>query len=362
MAFDRFEQGSVAWRTVVFLACMVIVLAAVKVASDIMVPFLLALFIAIICNPLVLLLMKARLPRGLAIFAVMAFVILIGIWVGSLVGASITDFRSQLPAYRAQLTEQLQPVIEYLAQFNINLSTAQVKEQFDPGRIMGLATDILSSLGGLLANTLLIVLAVVFMLFEASGIGRKLHFALDDPHMRLQQIDRFLESVNRYLAIKTLVSIATGAVVGIGLWIIGVDYYLLWALVAFLFNYIPNIGSIIAAVPAVALAFLQFGVGGAAATAAVYVGSNMVMGNVVEPRLMGRSLGLSTLVVFLSLIFWGWLLGSVGMLLSVPLTMIVKIALESSEDSRWLAVLLEGEPQIVSQPMQASVTEQEQQS
>ncbi|WP_298445648.1 AI-2E family transporter [uncultured Ferrimonas sp.] len=352
MAINRFDQGSVAWRSVIFMACMVIILAAIKSASDIMVPFLLAMFLSIICNPLVQLLMKARLPRALAIFTVMAIVILLGVWLGSLVGASITDFRGQLPTYREQLTEQLQPLVQYLAQFNINLSTEQVKEQFDPGRIMGLATDILSSLGGLMANTLLIVLAVVFMLFEASGISRKLHFALDDPQMRLQQIDRFLDSVNRYLAIKTLVSLFTGIVVGVGLFIIGVDYFLLWGLVAFLFNYIPNIGSIIAAVPAVALAFLQFGVGGAAATAAVYVGSNMVMGNVVEPRMMGRTLGLSTLVVFLSLIFWGWLLGSVGMLLSVPLTMIVKIALESSDDGRWLAVLLEGEPQIVSQPMQ----------
>ncbi|WP_420811014.1 AI-2E family transporter [Ferrimonas lipolytica] len=349
---NRIDQGSVAWRSVVFLACMVIILAAIKAAGDILVPFLLALFLAIICNPMVLLLMKAKLPRWLAIFSVMAIVIMLSVWLGSLVGVSITDFRSQLPMYKEQLTEQLQPLAEYLSQFNIHLSTSELKEQFDPSRIMGLATDILSSLGGLLANTLLIVLAMVFMLFEASGISRKLHFALDDPQMRLQQIDRFLESVNRYLAIKTLVSFATGIVVGVGLYIIGVDYFLLWALVAFLFNYIPNIGSIIAAVPAVALAFLQFGVGGAAATGAVYVGSNMFMGNVVEPRLMGRTLGLSTLVVFLSLIFWGWLLGSVGMLLSVPLTMIVKIALESSEDGRWLAVLLEGEPQIVSQPMQ----------
>ncbi|WP_420806112.1 AI-2E family transporter [Ferrimonas senticii] len=353
---NRLEQGSMALRSVVFLAAMVVILAAVKTASDIVVPFLLALFVSIICSPLVRMLVRIRLPRGLAIFAVMAIVILLGIWLGSVVGSSINDFRSQLPSYRNQLTAQLAPALEYLAQFNIHLSTDEVKQQFDPGQLMGLATDILSGLGGLLANTLLIVLTVVFMLFEASGLSRKLHFALDDPQMRLQQIDRFLDSVNRYLAIKTLVSIATGVVVGIGLYLIGVDYFLLWALVAFLFNYIPNIGSIIAAVPAVALAFLQFGWTGAAATSVLYVAVNMVMGNVVEPRVMGRSLGLSTLVVFLSLIFWGWLLGSVGMLLSVPLTMIVKIALESSEGGRWIAVLLEGDPQIVSQPMQGQMT------
>jgi predicted PurR-regulated permease PerM len=136
------------------------------------------------------------------------------------------------------------------------------------------------------------------------------------------------------------VSLATAGVIGIGLSIIGVDYALLWAVIAFLFNYIPNIGSIIAAIPAVLLAFIQMGPGAAGITGLLYLGTNMVMGNVVEPRFMGRGLGLSTLVVFLSLIFWGWLLGSVGMLLSVPLTMIVKIGLESSQSGGWLSILL----------------------
>ncbi|GAA5188800.1 AI-2E family transporter [Ferrimonas gelatinilytica] len=345
MAPSPFNQASVALQTTLMLASLVVIFAGIKAASAIVVPFLLALFIAIICSPLVRMLMRIRFPRGLAIITVILLVLLFGLWLGSVVGSSIADFRSQLPNYREQLTEQFRVVVDFLAQFNVNLSIEQLRNQFDPSRAMSLATDILSGVGNLLANTLLILLAVVFMLFEASGINLKLHYALDDPDMRLNQIDRFLESVNRYLAIKTLVSLITGVFCGFGLYLIGVDYFMLWGLVAFLLNYIPNIGSIIAAIPAVAVAFIQFGFGAAAASAGIYVVANMVMGNVVEPRLMGRSLGLSTLVVFLSLIFWGWLLGSVGMLLSVPLTMIVKIGLESSQGGRWLAALLEGELQ-----------------
>jgi predicted PurR-regulated permease PerM len=197
-----------------------------------------------------------------------------------------------------------------------------------------------------MANLFLIVLTIVFMLFEAQSLPRKVHLALDDPEMRLSQIERFLQSVNQYMVIKTLVSLATGVIVGVGLALMGVDYALLWGVVAFLFNYIPNIGSIIAAIPAVLLAFVQLGTAGAGAVAALYLATNMVMGNLVEPRFMGRGLGLSTLVVFLSLIFWGWLLGSVGMLLSVPLTMIVKIALESSQSGSWLAILLSDDASI----------------
>jgi predicted PurR-regulated permease PerM len=127
------------------------------------------------------------------------------------------------------------------------------------------------------------------------------------------------------------------------LYVLGVDYVLLWALLAFLLNYIPNIGSIIAAIPAVLLALAQLGPAVAGLTALGFVLTNTVMGNMVEPRFLGRGLGLSTLVVFLSLIFWGWLLGTVGMLLSVPLTMIVKIALEGNDDTRWIALLLASE-------------------
>jgi predicted PurR-regulated permease PerM len=161
--------------------------------------------------------------------------------------------------------------------------------------------------------------------------------------MRLEQIDQFLLSVNNYLAIKTLVSIATGIVVSIMLWAFGLDFPILWGVLAFLLNFIPNIGSIIAAVPAISLAILQLGPAQAGFIGLGYLTINTVMGNVVEPKYLGKGLGLSALVVFLSLIFWGWLLGTVGMLLSVPLTMILKIGLQSSAEGRWFAVLLSGD-------------------
>ena len=139
---------------------------------------------------------------------------------------------------------------------------------------------------------------------------------------------------------KTVVSLGTGILVSFMLWAVGLDFFLLWGVLAFLFNYVPNIGSIIAAVPAMSLALLQLNPATAGLIGLGYVAINMVMGNVIEPRYLGRGLGLSTLVVFLSLIFWGWLLGTVGMLLSVPLTMVIKIALESSNEGKWFAVLL----------------------
>jgi predicted PurR-regulated permease PerM len=334
------QQSPMAVRSFVVMACVVIILAGIKTASPIVVPFVLSAFLAVICNPAIVLMTRYHIPKWLSIILLMGFIVLMGLWLASLVGSSVTEFSKEMPKYREQLIEQFAWILEKLKDFNIQISKQKVLDYFDPGMALSMTTNMLSGVGNVMANLFLIILTIVFMLFEAQSMPRKFHLALDAPDKRLQQIDKFLQSVNQYMVIKTLVSLATAVVVGIGLTIIGVDYALLWAVIAFLFNYIPNIGSIIAAIPAVLLAFIQMGPGAAGITGLLYVGTNMVMGNMVEPRFMGRGLGLSTLVVFLSLIFWGWLLGSVGMLLSVPLTMIVKIGLESSQSGSWLATLL----------------------
>ena len=327
------------------LASLVIILAGIKTASPVIVPFILSVFIAIICNPALTWMTAKRVPKGLAITLIISFVVLAGMWLANLVGKAVNDFSSQLPAYQAQLTEQFGGLSSQLAQYNFPVELNQLTEYFDPGAAMNVVTMIVGGFGGVMANLFLILLTVIFMMSEASSLPKKLHVALDDPDMRMAQIDQFLASVNQYLAIKTMVSMATGTIIGLVLWAMGLDYWVLWGVLAFLLNYIPNIGSIIAALPAVLLAVIQLGIGWAGGVVALYLLVNIVMGNAVEPRFLGKGLGLSTLVVFLSLIFWGWLLGTVGMLLSVPLTMILKIGLESNNSTRWLALLLGGEEQ-----------------
>jgi AI-2 transport protein TqsA len=327
-------------KILVIMASIVVILAGIKAATAIVVPFLLSVFIAMACSPIITWANQYRLPRAIAVVLVILIIVTFGLILAGLVSQSMNEFSLNIPRYREQLDGEFAWAIGQLDTFNISVDKQQLLSYLDPGAAMNMATNLLSSLGGVLTDFLLILLIVVFMLFEAESVPKKIHIALDDPSMKIQQIDKFLVSVKNYLAIKTLVSLGTGIIIGLWLYFLGVDHFLLWAVLAFLLNYIPNIGSIIAAVPAVLLAFVQLGATAAGLTALGFVVSNMVMGNVIEPRYMGRGLGLSTLVVFLSLIFWGWLLGTVGMLLSVPLTMIVKIALESSPDTRWVALLL----------------------
>ena len=166
------------------------------------------------------------------------------------------------------------------------------------------------------------------MMLEASVFSEKVSFIRNDTGKTLTNIAGFLDNTQRYMAIKAFTSLITGVLIGISMALMGVDYAVLWGFLAFLLNFIPNIGSIIAAVPAVLMTLLQLGGGSAVSVAIIFLAVNMLIGNVIEPRVMGRGVGLSSLVVFLSLVFWGWLLGPVGMLLSVPLTMLVKFAAE----------------------------------
>jgi len=320
-------------------ACLVVIIAGIQAAASLLIPFLLAAFIAIICLPPLTWLTRHRIPPGVSVFIITLVLIVIILLFGSFVGSSISDFSHNLPTYQSRLKVLTGDWVVWLSGLGITFSSHALVDNFDPSAALGMAGKLVSGLGNALANTFLIVLTVIFMLIEAVALPHK-WAVMGARAPSTEHFGRFVESVNSYLAIKGWVSLVTGAVIATWLAVLGVDYPLLWGLLAFLFNFVPNIGSIIAAVPAVLLALVQLGPGIALASGAGYVAVNIVMGNIVEPRFMGKGVGLSTLVVFLSLVFWGWVLGPVGMLLSVPLTMIVKLAMEANEQTRWIAILL----------------------
>ncbi|MEP1780408.1 AI-2E family transporter, partial [Reichenbachiella sp.] len=194
--------------------------------------------------PLVVKASQFKIPKAVSVIIVIAIFVTIALSLAGLVGKSLNELSELIPQYRLQFPEQFTWLTAFLSRYNIQISSSILLEYFDPAAAMGMAANMLSGFGSVMANLLLIVLTVVFMLFEASSFPVKLHFALDDPEMRIKQIERFLASVNHYIAIKTMVSIATGMVVSLMLWAFGLDFYLLWGVFAFLLNYIPNIGTV----------------------------------------------------------------------------------------------------------------------
>ncbi len=339
----EYIDNSKAGRYLLTVAALVIVIAGLNKAASFMVPFLLSIFIAVICAPVLFWLKGKRVPTILAILLIVLWTALIGLVIFAIIGTSLNDFSRSLPAYQELIQGKTQLLIVWLNSKGINTIDKGLIKTLDPGAAMQLVRDLLIGLKNVLTKGFLIMLTVIFILLEATSFTTKLRAIFGDPEVALQSFDKFKHDVQRYIVIKTLTSLATGIAIAIWMSILGVDYPLLWGFLAFLLNYIPTIGSILAAVPAVLLTMIQLSPMHVLLVTAGYLAVNVTIGNFLEPRILGRGLGLSTLVVFLSLVFWGAVFGPVGMLLSVPLTMTAKIAFDSREETRWIAILLGSE-------------------
>ena len=324
-------------RYLLTFASLIVVIAGVRAADTIIIPILLAVFIAVLSLPLLYGLQQWGLPRILAVVATVLADIAILSAVGFLVVRSVDEFTGQLPGYQANLEQATSSVVQWISERGGPIEAADF---LDAERVVGLVGGAVTRVAAVLQNALLVILITVFILFEATSLPTKLRLAFGEGGDRFDRWTRTAQDVQHYLGIKTVVGVVKGVLTGFLVAFFDIDFPVFWALSAFVLHYIPSIGSIVAAIPPVLIALVQFGPGTAAGVAFGYLVIDIVLGNLLEPTLMGRRFGLSVLVVFMSLLFWGWVWGPVGMLLSVPLTIIVKIILANTEDLRWLAILL----------------------
>ena len=298
-----------------YVAAFIIIIAGAIYAASIITPLLMALFVTIICAQPIVWLQKKKMPQALAILIVFIFVVAVFIGFGELIGNSLSSFSEQAPLYEKNLNEMGNSFLQFFNERGIPISTDKMTGLFDPSKIMSVTAGFLGELGGFMGNALTIFFLVLFLLMELDSISIKARAIVTDTTDSLSYFNVIGQSIRHYLSIKTLTSLLTGICIWISLAIIGVDYAIIWALIAFLLNYIPNIGSIFAAVPAVLFSMIQLGFGGVFGTIMVFVAVNVVIGNVIEPKMMGKGLGLSTFVVFFSLIFWGFVFGTAGVIL-----------------------------------------------
>ena len=327
-------------RFLLVAGAFVVVVAGLKSASNLVTPFLLAVFIAVLVVPPLQYMRSHGLPGWAAMLVVVATLVGAGSAVVGLFSGSLSDFNASLPSYQERVKGLTGELDIWLDSIGIHVSRQALNSVIDPGRIFGMATELIRGLGGVLTNAFLILLTVIFILFEANSLPSKLRAALRQPEASLNHLHEVMHTINRYMFLKFCTSVLTGVLLWAWLSFLGVDFPAMWGMLAFLLNFVPTIGSIIAGVPPVMLALIQLGVEDALLVTIGYMLVNIGIGNFLEPRVMGQGLGLSTLVVFLSLIFWGWVLGPAGMFLSVPLTMALKIALGANTQTYPIAVML----------------------
>lgn len=381
-------------RALFVAACFAIVVYALRTASPILVPVALAFFLSMLSFPMVYWLRKKHVPTIIAVLltvianvAVISGLVLVMVqsvsqletamdgymakfhlmkdsalaWLQSQ-GVNVDQFQTVLNSHGSTITDgsaksgQPLPPGPDTGQINTpNASPSGLSlSMFDPAAVVGLVQGILSGAASILSKTFLVCLLMIFILAEATTFPDKFRRILGDTPETTRRLTKITREILQYLVIKTLVSAATGILVGVGTWAIGLDFPILWGLVAFVLNYIPTIGSILASIPAVLLAVIQFdgSLAPVAAVLMVYITVNVSLGNFIEPMLVGHRLGLSTLVVLLSLLFWGWVWGPFGMLLAVPMTMVAKIFFENTSDLRWVALLMEKWPPASESPLE----------
>ncbi|HEX5314179.1 MAG TPA: AI-2E family transporter [Gammaproteobacteria bacterium] len=336
------NRSAAAWRGLVAVAAVIVVIAGMRAAADLIVPFLLALSIAIICLPPLAWLRRRNVPVSLSVTIVIVLIVMAIGGFGTLIANSIHSIIGDLPDYQQRFQGVLDKAMQFAHRMGWQGSLHSVFEQINPKNATPVLTQFFKGFGTLLGESILIVLTVIFLLFEASVLPGKLRTMPGDRHghRSLEVFRSFVDSIQRYVFLKTIVSIVLGVLVALVLWGFGVRYPVLWGVLAFLLNFVPNVGAFLSSIPPILLALVQGGWPLAAYAGSTLFVIHFLTGNLVEPIIMGERLGLSVLVVWLSLIVWGWVLGPVGMLLSVPLTMILKIGFEAYPETRWVAVLL----------------------
>lgn len=332
-------------QVVITLAAVVVLVGGLKLAAPLLVPFFAALFLAILTLPVLTWLEQHRVPRVLAVTVAVMFNLLILGLLGLLLSQSMASFVEAVPRYRGEVETLLDRLVRGLEARGVPAARWLEEGLFDAASMMELVGSTLRGVATLATDLLLVITTMVFLLLEVAGLPAKLHSAFGQQQVALLwRYARIRLEVQQYLMMKTVVSVVMGVFSGVGVWLIGLDFALLWGVTAFLFNYIPNIGPILAAIPPLLLSLVQLGLGPTLLIAALFLALHLGLGNILEPMLFGRRLGLSALVVWLSLIFWGWVWGPIGMLLSVPLTVIARIIFENSRELRWIAVMLSSTP------------------
>ncbi len=346
-----------ATQMLLVLAALVVVIAGLKAAQVFFVPVLLAFFIATVSYPVTAWLMRRRMPPTVAVvltvlvdFAFLAAVIVLGVViVGDLQEKWDTEYYNLT---KAKIEEASTSIAGKLEEWGVEDGALKVKEFTQAnlaelksvkfGTIMSLGTNVVGFALSFIASFGVVIILTVFMLSEAHGFSNRFGAIREARGPNFSRMSGAMLDTQRYLGMKTLISLATGLMAGILCWVAGLDFALLWGILAFVMNFIPVVGSAIASLPPILLALISKdgGMADAVVVAGGYGLINMFLDNFVQPLLLGRRFGLSILVVVVSVLFWGWLWGLVGIILAVPLTMILKVILDNSDEFRWVAIAI----------------------
>lgn len=333
------DTRSIPAKLLVYSTAAVILTIGMREIGGILIPIFFSIFAFLIFSPLIHWLQKRGVPGPVSIGLVILLFVIIAIGAVFLVTASMLQLSTQIPAYQTQYSTILESVHQYLpssGQFSLEQLLRDIG-----AFLLGLTAGIFTGVLNAGTTTSLIIITTAFLLLDATNAPKKVQKGAEDQPILLMRVTEFASSLVQYILIRTEINLIAGIGTTILLLIGGIDFAILWGILTFLLGYIPFLGFFLAAFPPVALAFFKYGAFGALAILAGIWLINQLVENILFPSLAGKGLKLSASIVLLSLFYWTFVLGTAGSLIAVPLTMVVKMVLESSDETRWLAKLME---------------------
>ncbi len=333
-------------RLLLLAASAVALLAGMRAASPVIGPVLIALLMSIAWSPGSRWLRQRGWPPTLAALTGILLGVVIIALLGLLLWSSALQLQEKLPEYQDRLSALRDNVTTLLQRLPFDTSGLRTADVLQPGAIVERALQILGGITTTAGTFSLLVLIMAFMMIESVRYPQKLFAAIavqadaDGEGTTAGHLDRFVHSMRSYIVLNTVFGLVAGVANTLLLWALGVDFALLWGVLSFLLSFLPNIGFLLALAPPALLALLQYDLPRALMVTVGFIVINFLVDNVMKPRFVGESLDLSPVVVVLSLVLWGWLLGPVGALLAVPLSIAVKYLLESFDEVRWIAYLM----------------------
>jgi len=331
-------------KIMLFLASFVVVVFGMREASAIITPIVIAFIVAILFTPLHSWLIDRGLPRWFALVIVMLIILLVVSAMVSITVVSITQFINRVPEYSDSLQGLIDDFLTFIETLPIDTSNIWNFEMFDMSQILNVSGSILGGVADIFSNWFILFLLIAMMLADFAYLPQKFQIMFKN-NKQIMAFSELILSIRRYLSITTSTGLVIGLLNAVLLMSLGVDFAVLWGILGFLMNFIPSVGIIISFIPPTILALLEFGWQSAIISAAGIIVINFVIENVVKPRIMEEDLNISPLFVLISLTLWTYVLGAIGTILAVPLTLIAtKMLLEVSDETQWLAILITANP------------------
>jgi AI-2 transport protein TqsA len=325
-------------RVMLFLAATVVVLVGIRLGAPILNPILFAVVLTLLFSPVYSWLLRRGLPAPLSLVVMLVLLVILFVGLSFILGASIVRFSERVGFYTTELNGQVDSLDALLERSG--LSNVDLQDVVNPSALADALGAVLSGISGFLSDLFLILMIMLFLLGEGPSMMNRLRASTSRDNPQVARLSTVGQSVVRQFGLRAIVNLVTGAGVTILLFLLGVDFPLLWGILTFFLSFVPYIGLVLAVAPAVVLALAEFGVTRAALVIAGVVVINILAENVLSPMMMGRGLNISPTIVFLSFILWAWLLGGPGAFLALPITLFVAVMFDTFPETRWLASLI----------------------